>query len=95
MQSAPRRRLLVIALVLAIVVPSDGLSIKGLFNKPAPIRLLENEAAVSSCITAATQEDRVACIKIYAGWCKACKKAAPKYQSLANRHRDIEFNQLL
>ena len=94
-------RVIIAALVLAHSVdPSHALgiatNIRGLFSRPAPIRLLENEAAVSSCISAAAAEDRVACIEIYANWCQACKKAAPKYQRLANRYRgSVEFNQLL
>lgn len=72
--------------------------VKRLFGKSKPaatINFLDDEAAFERCVQDATEQDRLAVVKIYADWCKACKAAAPKYQQVATDYPDVEFNELL
>lgn len=61
------------------------------------IQPVEDEKAYKALIADATRENRCVVIKFYAGWCRACKAAAPKVQRVADEwgEQGVEFHEIL
>jgi thiol-disulfide isomerase/thioredoxin len=59
------------------------------------IEPIADTEAYNKLVDSAKRENRIIVIKFYAGWCRACKAMAPKFERVAEDFPDIEFHEIL